>query len=118
MHNDSAPKRSPKQRCTCDAIGSGICPDCRAIVQRRLDAAQRHRNEHSGPQAPAEGDDPVDGSQVATEAHEIADRLVAAARLLTDGRCSLDAVSGLVAATVLRIERLAQVDELVSRVKR
>ena len=35
--------RRARPRCSCDSFGSGVCPDCRALVARRLGATMRNR---------------------------------------------------------------------------
>jgi hypothetical protein len=106
-------KRRSRLRCLCDALGSGVCPDCRALVSRRLNTAKRGS-------APAEAMDQIVDrweSQVSVAAptdvrrSDISSRLHCAATLIADGECSLEAVLGLVASTARRLECLHQ-DEL------
>lgn len=98
-----------KLRCSCDAVGSGVCPDCRALVSRRLDAPRRA----SGSTEPADHivkphGSPVTNAPTDAARSDISSRLHSAANLIADGELPLEAVIDLVTATVLRLQRIAE----------
>jgi len=97
--------RRAKRRCTCDALGSGICPECAEIVHRRTAADVRRRGGVTqGPGLTLSQPTATDHSD--GRLADIADRLTAAARLIESGRFDLDGIARIVAGALTRIDRL------------
>ncbi len=106
-------KRRARLKCSCDALGQGICPDCRNIVSRRLNAARRSRGSVEQVDAIIQRLESSVAVAVQPDVRrsDISSRLRCAATLMDDGECSLEAVLGLVASTAQRLDRFYE-DEL------
>ncbi len=91
--------------CSCDAIGSGVCPECQGIKSRKGAAELRRRRPEL--ETPAVFTDPVasdDGTGPART--DIADRLRSAASMIESGGLPLDDARRLIRTALERILRL------------